>query len=150
MERIPELDSLPESEERPKTLYNERIRALPKEMHRRCSLQYFNTPPPLAGGQATHAGQSNLQASVRASGHMGSLGRIGGMTIATKGWRDSPPRDGTARDADPGFVWVWNNVNTRDKMRRKSTSNIQPYSLPFHPNIVGAKAIAAIAEKRNR
>ena len=147
MERIPEVDSSPESEERPKTLYHERIRALPKEMHRRCSLQYFNTPLPQASGSA-QAGQSNLQASVRSSGHMGSLGRLGGM--GSKVWRESPPRENTSRDADPGFVWVWNNVNTRDKMRRKSTSNIQPYSLPFHPSIVGAKAIAAIAEKRNR
>ena len=42
-----------------------------------------------------------------------------------------PPGAGTSfsrrssRD-DPSNVWVWNNIKARDKMRRKSTSNIAP------------------------
>ncbi|XP_059078390.1 cAMP-specific 3',5'-cyclic phosphodiesterase-like isoform X2 [Tigriopus californicus] len=79
-------------------------------MHRRASLQYYSrppmpiSPPNLGGGMGIHS-----------RGMSGSFGTHLEAGESRRGSRE-----------DSGVVWVWNNVRARDKMRRKSTSNIIP------------------------
>ncbi|TRY75767.1 hypothetical protein TCAL_08489 [Tigriopus californicus] len=81
-----------------------------KSMHRRASLQYYSrppmpiSPPNLGGGMGIHS-----------RGMSGSFGTHLEAGESRRGSRE-----------DSGVVWVWNNVRARDKMRRKSTSNIIP------------------------